>query len=600
MGTLIKVYERITNLVKPLGKFVLIPLATVRTVRQFTDYLFYSIFISLYVFFKQAIIHEQDEDSLPFTDLVHEYQLHYRDELIERHLDHVEQEFLNSFDIPSSFSDIFKKISFRVDYYYDRYIIHVFELSFGKNYKYGSESHNPLSIVDDLSINDENLNVKPKFYAVNNDSESNSIHNIHRPESKAFEPKPYLMKGGSLRQTHPTDQLVSQNVQGKFSKPSSPLKPALTDLFEKPRSNDAVPTTPVSNTSAASSPTPTATTESVISAAENFHIRTPTIQRSIVEKTKAFAVKKDNHSKGSHRKEGSRNVFYKIKIRRKGRSQIDPTYGNYELVRQRIKNCLVQPSYKPDGNIGPNMIRFTWHCCAHYDRETGTGGCSGGTMRFAQEFNDNGNTGLNTAKSYLDQIHEEFPWVSFADLYSLGGVAAVEGMGGPRIEWKPGRTDCLDAKKVPPMGRLPIATLGSDHIREVFTKRLGFEDKETVALIGGGHSLGGCHAKFSGFNGIWSKKPFRFDNDFFKVLLNEKWSIGVVPQTGIEQYYNEDKSLMMLNTDMEMIRDPEFKKWTEIYAKDEQFFFEQFAAAYAKLVELGVIRDDDGIQRVKM
>lgn len=205
MGTLIKVYERITNLVKPLGKFVLIPLATVRTVRQFTDYLFYSIFISLYVFFKQAIIHEQDEDSLPFTDLVHEYQLHYRDELIERHLDHVEQEFLNSFDIPSSFSDIFKKISFRVDYYYDRYIIHVFELSFGKNYKYGSESHNPLSIVDDLSINDENLNVKPKFYAVNNDSESNSIHNIHRPESKAFEPKPYLMKGGSLRQTHPTD-----------------------------------------------------------------------------------------------------------------------------------------------------------------------------------------------------------------------------------------------------------------------------------------------------------------------------------------------------------------------------------------------------------
>ena len=97
MGTLIKVYERITNLVKPLGKILLFPLATVRTVRQFTDYLFYSIFISLYVFFKQAIIHEQDEDSLPFTDLVHEYQLHYRDELIERHLDHVEQEFLNSY-----------------------------------------------------------------------------------------------------------------------------------------------------------------------------------------------------------------------------------------------------------------------------------------------------------------------------------------------------------------------------------------------------------------------------------------------------------------------------------------------------------------------
>ena len=33
------------------------------------------------------------------------------------------------------------------------------------------------------------------------------------------------------------------------------------------------------------------------------------------------------------------------------------------------------------------------------------------------------------------------------------------------------------------------------------------------------------------------KTPLRSTNDFYKVLLDEEWSLGTVPKTGKEQYY---------------------------------------------------------------
>ncbi|GMG28391.1 unnamed protein product [Ambrosiozyma monospora] len=276
-----------------------------------------------------------------------------------------------------------------------------------------------------------------------------------------------------------------------------------------------------------------------------------------------------------------------------------PTYGRYDLVREAIKDALPQKDFD-DGSIAPIIFRFTWHCCATFDRRDGTGGCSGGTLRFAQEFNDNGNTGLNTAKSYLDQIHEEFPWISFADLYTLGGVVAIEALGGPVIPWKPGRTDCPDAKKVPPTGRLPIATEGSEHLTDIFQVRLGLSVPETVALIGGGHSVGRTHPKFSGFLGPWTKEILKFDNEFFKNLLEHEFHTWTVPQTGIEQYMSENNEFMMLPIDMELKTNPEFRKWTESFAMDQSLFFNYFTNAFAKLLEMGVIRDEDGVQRKKI
>ncbi|KAL8854249.1 MAG: hypothetical protein Q9221_000963, partial [Calogaya cf. arnoldii] len=58
---------------------------------------------------------------------------------------------------------------------------------------------------------------------------------------------------------------------------------------------------------------------------------------------------------------------------------------------------------------------------------------------------------------------------------------------------------------------------------------------------------------------------------------------------GPKQYQDMgSKSLMMLPTDMALIKDKEFKKHVERYAKDDKTFFNEFRDVLVKLLELGV------------
>ncbi len=106
-----------------------------------------------------------------------------------------------------------------------------------------------------------------------------------------------------------------------------------------------------------------------------------------------------------------------------------------------------------------------------------------------------------------------------------------------------------------------------------------------VALIGA-HALGKCHTKFSGYDGPWTRSPTTFSNTFYTALLEEKWKFR--NWSGPKQYENEKKDLMMLPADYCLIEDPEFRKHVEAYAKSEELFFKDFAAAFGKLIELGV------------
>jgi peroxiredoxin len=51
---------------------------------------------------------------------------------------------------------------------------------------------------------------------------------------------------------------------------------------------------------------------------------------------------------------------------------------------------------------------------------------------------------------------------------------------------------------------------------------------------------------------------------------------------------------MMLPTDLALLSDPSFKKFVHLYASDKDKFFEDFAKVFAKLVELGIQRDESG------
>lgn len=254
---------------------------------------------------------------------------------------------------------------------------------------------------------------------------------------------------------------------------------------------------------------------------------------------------------------------------------------DYEAVRKDIAACLDDYDWD-DGSWGPVLVRLAWHASGTYCKEDGTGGSNGATMRFAPESDDGANAGLDHARKKLEQIKEKYPDLSYADLWVLSSYVAIEEMGGPKIEFKGGRSDKPDGSHCPKVGRLPDAAQGAQHVRDVFY-RMGFNDQEIVALVGGGHAIGRCHTDRSGFDGPWTRSPTTVSNEFFRVLFDEKWSKR--NWNGPIQFENDKKDLMMLPTDIAMKTDPEFRKWSEIYYKDSDKFMKDFGAAFKKLTE---------------
>jgi len=216
-------------------------------------------------------------------------------------------------------------------------------------------------------------------------------------------------------------------------------------------------------------------------------------------------------------------------------------------------------------------------------------------MRYEAEGGDPANAGLQHARVFLEPVKEKHPWITYADLWILGGVVAVKEMGGPDIEFLPGRTDYVDDSKLPPRGRLPDGAQGADHIRFIFG-RMGFSDQEIVALSGA-HNLGRCHSDRSGFEGAWVQNPTRFSNSYYRLMMSLDWKEKTL-ENGVKQFVNYDEDLeqelMMLPTDLALLGDKHFKPWVELYAKDKDRFFEDFAKVFAKLIELGITRDGKG------
>lgn len=260
-----------------------------------------------------------------------------------------------------------------------------------------------------------------------------------------------------------------------------------------------------------------------------------------------------------------------------------PSQEDYQKVYNKIASILETDSYD-DGSYAPVLVRLAWHSSGTYDKATGTGGSNYATMRFEPEALHGANNGLNIARNLLEPIKQEFPWISYGDLWTLAGVAAIQEINGPKIPWRPGRIDGF-AKDATPDGRLPDASQSQDHLRNVFY-RMGFNDQEIVALAGA-HALGRCHTDRSGFEGPWTFSPTTFTNDFYTLLVGEKWQWR--KWAGPKQYEDsKTKTLMMLPTDYALIQDKKFKEWVYKYAKSEELFFNDFAKAYATLLELGV------------
>ena len=150
-------------------------------------------------------------------------------------------------------------------------------------------------------------------------------------------------------------------------------------------------------------------------------------------------------------------------------------------------------------------------------------------VRFAPEGDHGANAGLKAARDFLEPIHSSFPWISYSDLWTLAGVCAIQEMQGPVIPWRPGRQD-RDVSMCTPDGRLPDGAKEQSHLRAIFG-RMGFDDREIVALSGA-HALGRCHTDRSGFDGPWTFSPTVVSNDYYRLLVEEKWDwkkVGFFP-----------------------------------------------------------------------
>ena len=176
----------------------------------------------------------------------------------------------------------------------------------------------------------------------------------------------------------------------------------------------------------------------------------------------------------------------------------------------------------------------------------------------------------------------------------------------------------------------PLKT--AQDIRVTFA-RMAMNDEETVALTAGGHTVGKAHGNgnaanlgpapegapideqglgwmnhktrgigrdtvTSGIEGAWTTHPTHWDNGYFHLLLNYEWKLTKSP-AGAWQYEpinikEEDKPVdvedasircmpMMTDADMAMKMDPEYRKISERFHKDQAYFSETFARAWFKL-----------------
>lgn len=270
-------------------------------------------------------------------------------------------------------------------------------------------------------------------------------------------------------------------------------------------------------------------------------------------------------------------------------------------VKAAIIKCIEdEDARRDDGtSLGPTFVRLAWHCAGTFSKADGSGGSNGCRMRYSPEAGWGANAGLATARAFLDPLQKQFPTLSHADLYTYAGVVAVENMGGPSVPFNFGRVDKSDGTTSPPDGRLPNADMGNDtataqHLRDVFY-RMGFTDRDIVALSGA-HAVGRCHEDASGYWGPWSNAETTFSNEYFRLLKEEKWTKkttkkstegAICPWKGPEQYESPDGTLMMLPSDLVLVKDPAFNVWVEKYMKDEDLFFKDFAVAFGKLLSLG-------------
>lgn len=342
---------------------------------------------------------------------------------------------------------------------------------------------------------------------------------------------------------------------------------------------------------------------------------------------------------------------------------------DYSALKGDLRALLSesQPWWPADwGTYAGLFIRMAWHGAGTYRSIDGRGGAGRGQQRFAPLNSWPDNVSLDKARRLLWPIKQKYGQkISWADLFILAGNVALENSGFRTFGFGAGREDVwepdLDVNwgdekawlthrhpeelaKAPlgatEMGLIYVNPEGPDHsgeplsaaaaIRATFGN-MGMNDEETVALIGGGHTLGKTHgaapashvgadpesapieaqglgwassygsgagadAITSGLEVVWTQTPTQWSNYFFENLFKYEW-VQTRSPAGAIQFEAVDapeiipdpfdpskkRKPTMLVTDLTLRFDPEFEKISRRFLNDPQAFNEAFARAWFKL-----------------
>jgi catalase-peroxidase len=350
---------------------------------------------------------------------------------------------------------------------------------------------------------------------------------------------------------------------------------------------------------------------------------------------------------------------------------------DYEALKKDLTDLMTDSKewWPADyGHYGPLFIRMAWHSAGTYRTGDGRGGASTGNQRLAplNSWPDNGN--LDKARRLLWPIKQKYGnKISWADLMILTGNVALESMGFKTFGFAGGREDIYEPEEdiywgnedewladnryegkehnadglenplaavqmgliyVNPEGPNgePNVLAAAKDIRETFA-RMAMGDKETVALIAGGHTFGKTHgagdatnvgpepeaegliaqglgwfSKFlsgkgddtitSGLEGSWTANPTKWDNGYFDILFGYEWNLTKSP-AGAWQWepinpkeehlapaaHNPSKKVktVMFTTDLALRMDPIYGAISKRFHEHPEEFADAFARAWFKL-----------------
>ncbi|KAK6913164.1 hem peroxidase [Dillenia turbinata] len=198
--------------------------------------------------------------------------------------------------------------------------------------------------------------------------------------------------------------------------------------------------------------------------------------------------------------------------------------------------------------------------------------------------------------------------VSCADILAVAARDLVTMVGGPYYNVVLGRKDSLFSKASYVEGNLPRPTMPLSQIINIFDSR-GFSIQEMVALSGA-HTIGFSHCKefatgiynFSETSQTDPTYNLRFSDALRKACSdypnNPTLSVFndiMTPNKFDNMYFqNLPKGLGLLASDRAMYSDPRTRYHADLYAKDQNAFFEAFGKAMEKLSVYGVKLGENG------